>query len=133
MRSNFAGRVKASWGRIRSFFSDEIWEKRLDTLPPWQAFRYRSARILYCTLRGLIFEETLHVRATALTYFTVLSLVPLLAFAFALLFVQGISELIKRIAIICGDLPDDKLDAGHHAGHLEVKAVAGDPDADQKR
>jgi TRAP-type mannitol/chloroaromatic compound transport system permease small subunit len=57
----------------------------------------------------------------------------LLPIAFALLFVQGVSELIKRIAIINGDLPDDKLDAGHHAGRLEVPAVADDAAADQKR
>lgn len=49
----------------------------------------------------------------------------LIPVAFAILFVQGISELIKRIAIIKGDLPDDKLDAGHPAsgqaaGHLGV-------------
>ena len=57
----------------------------------------------------------------------------LIPLAFALLFVQGVSELIKRIAIIEGDLPDDKLDAGHPAGHLEVPTVAGDPATDQKR
>lgn len=47
----------------------------------------------------------------------------LIPLAFAILFLQGISELIKRIAIINGDLPDDRLDAGHpaaspDAGHL---------------
>jgi membrane protein len=73
------------WRRSHRFFTDEIWEKRLDELPPWQALRYRSARTLYCVVRGLVFEETLHLRAAALTYFTVLSLVPLLAFGFALL------------------------------------------------
>ena len=55
----------------------------------------------------------------------------LIPFAFALLFLQGLSELIKRLAIINGDLPDDRLDAGHPAatraaGHLEVPAVAGE-------
>ena len=57
----------------------------------------------------------------------------LIPLAFALLFAQGVSELIKRIAIINGDLPNDRLDASHHAGRLEVPAVADDPAADQKR
>lgn len=70
---------------IARFFSHDIWEKRIDELSPGLAFRYRSARIFYCTFRGLVFEESIHVRAAALTYFTVLSLVPLLAFAFAVL------------------------------------------------
>ena len=58
----------------------------------------------------------------------------LIPLAFALLFLQGLSELIKRIAIINGDLPDDKLDAGHpaaraRAGHLDIPAVAGETPA----
>jgi TRAP-type mannitol/chloroaromatic compound transport system permease small subunit len=47
----------------------------------------------------------------------------LIPVAFAILFLQGISELIKRIAIMRGDLPDDRLQSGHpaaapDAGHL---------------
>lgn len=60
----------------------------------------------------------------------------LIPLAFALLFLQGISELIKRIAIINGDLPDNRLDvghpaAGHDAGHLEAggDATASGPKA----
>lgn len=78
-------RARRGVERAWSFFSHEVWEARLSDLPSRQALGYRAARIVYCTLRGLIFEETLHVRAAALTYFTVLSLVPLLAFAFAVL------------------------------------------------
>jgi TRAP-type mannitol/chloroaromatic compound transport system permease small subunit len=53
----------------------------------------------------------------------------LIPLAFALLFVQGLSELIKRIAIINGDLPDDGLGGGHpaaasaRAGHLDVPGI----------
>ncbi len=54
----------------------------------------------------------------------------LIPLAFALLFLQGVSELIKRCAIINGDLPDDGLDAGHPAGgrssgHLEIPDITG--------
>jgi membrane protein len=45
----------------------------------------RAARVTATTARGLFIDDALHVRAAALTYFTVLSLVPLLAFAFAVL------------------------------------------------
>jgi TRAP-type mannitol/chloroaromatic compound transport system permease small subunit len=44
----------------------------------------------------------------------------LIPLAFALLFVQGISELIKRIAIMTGDLPDGS------SGHLDVPMQAPD-------
>jgi len=39
----------------------------------------------------------------------------LIPLAFTLLLVQGISELIKRIAIIRGDLADTVSGGGHHA------------------
>lgn len=39
----------------------------------------------------------------------------LIPLAFTLLFVQGVSELIKRIAIIKGDLQDTVSGGGHHA------------------
>lgn len=77
--------LRARAERTRRFFSHDIWEARLDELPARKAFAYRSARIFHCTFRGFFLEETLHIRAAALTYFSVLSIVPLLAFAFALL------------------------------------------------
>lgn len=39
----------------------------------------------------------------------------LLPVGFSLLFLQGVSELIKRIAIIRGDLSDETAGGGHHA------------------
>jgi TRAP-type mannitol/chloroaromatic compound transport system permease small subunit len=53
----------------------------------------------------------------------------LIPIAFSLLFIQGISELIKRIAVIRGDLPGGgdvhHPAAGRSSGHLEMP----DPDA----
>jgi membrane protein len=83
--SGLAGWARERYERAHRFLSHDVWEARLDELPARQALGYRFARIAYCTLRGLLFEDTLHLRAAALTYFTVLSLVPLLAFAFAVL------------------------------------------------
>jgi membrane protein len=70
---------------VQDFFSRRIWETQLENLPRRAAFLYRAARLSYCTVRGLLFSDRLHVRAAALTYYTILSLVPLLAFGFALL------------------------------------------------
>jgi membrane protein len=77
--------VGTRFGRARAFFAQRIWETRLDQLPPGKALGYRAARIAYSAVHGLLWSDRLHVRAAALTYYTVLSLVPLLAFAFALL------------------------------------------------
>jgi len=75
----------ATYRSVIHFFRRQIWEARLDELPRAVALRYRLARIAQRAVHALVLGDTLHVRAAALTYFTVLSLVPLLAFAFALL------------------------------------------------
>ncbi len=49
-----------------------------------EAVLYRLSRVIYSVIRGF-FDNRLTVRAAALTYFSVLSLVPFLAFAFAVL------------------------------------------------
>ena len=71
--------------RSTDFFRQTIWEQRIEDMPTGKAWAYKTARVAQCTLQAVFFGDTLQVRAAALTYFTVLSLVPLLAFAFALL------------------------------------------------
>lgn len=85
MKQSLSGRLFSGYRRLVGFFTHDIWDNRLDELPPRTARRHRAARVFYCTFKGLFIEDELQVRAAALTYFTVLSIVPLLAFAFALL------------------------------------------------
>jgi membrane protein len=80
--------------QLYRFFSRDVWETRLDELPAPRALRYRTARVAHVAMRGLFLEEELHVRAAALTYFTVLSIVPLLAFVFAILKGFGAYQLL---------------------------------------
>jgi membrane protein len=89
-------RLRGRYQQTANFFGHRIWEERLEDLGARRAQLYRAARILDCTLRGLLVGDTMHVRAAALTYFTVLSLVPLLAFAFALLKGFGAYEILIR-------------------------------------
>jgi membrane protein len=92
--SDVASRVRSAYYRFVELFGTEIWQQRLDELPKSKARRYQVARIAQRTFRSLVLDDELHVRAAALTYFTVLSLVPLLAFAFALLKGFGAYELL---------------------------------------
>jgi membrane protein len=97
MLTQSATRWRQDFRRMRRFLSRDVWLVRLDALPPRRASLYRATRVFYCTMRGLIVNDTLHVRAAALTYYTVLSLVPLLAFVFALLKGFGAYEaLVER-------------------------------------
>src|SRR5688500_1511386 len=68
--------------RIRTYFSKDVWRPSLSELDPLRALYYKTARILYLACAGFQ-EDKCFFRASALTYITVLSLVPLLAFAFS--------------------------------------------------
>jgi membrane protein len=70
--------------RARTFFGARIWGSQPAELPLRRAAAYKASRVVYSTVRGF-FENRLMLRAAALTYFSVLSVVPLLAFAFAVL------------------------------------------------
>jgi membrane protein len=77
--------VGAAYRRGRAFFTSELWETSLETLPPRKARRYRLLRVAAIIVDGLLIGDTLPLQAAALTYYTVLSIVPLMAFVFAIL------------------------------------------------
>jgi membrane protein len=70
--------------RVLEFFREQVWAVRIADLRGGKAFLYRTARVAYSTVCGF-FANRLTVRAAALTYYAVLSVVPFLAFAFAVL------------------------------------------------
>jgi membrane protein len=69
---------------LRIWFTDRVW--RVGPEAPRGLRRALAAvsRVGYATVRGIL-DNRLTLRAAALTYFSVLSIVPLLAFAFAVL------------------------------------------------
>jgi membrane protein len=69
---------------VRTFFTERIWDTRIGDLSPGRAFLYRASRMAFSTVRALL-DTRLTFRAAALTHFSVLSIVPFLAFAFAVL------------------------------------------------
>lgn len=76
--------ASAMIGRVRAFFGAQIWRAQLADLPRHRAVAYHASRVAYGTFRGF-FDNRLMTRAAALTYYSALSVVPLLAFAFAIL------------------------------------------------
>jgi membrane protein len=90
---------RAQLQQAQTFFERDVWEARIDRLPARRALGYRAARLLYRAVEGLIVSDMLHVRAAALTYYTVLSLVPLLAFGFALLKGFGVYDALVQDTI----------------------------------
>ena len=90
-RGAAAGKIKvvaaastSAFNRLRRFLEVRMWDVRPAELPRLRAALYRAGRIAYSTARALL-DDRLTFRAAALTYFSVLSIVPFLAFAFAVL------------------------------------------------
>lgn len=69
--------------KLRTFFKEEIWSHDLTSKSRRRTFVIRQSRIYFLAFKGF-FEDRASLRAAALTYFTVLSIVPIFAIAFAI-------------------------------------------------
>ncbi len=69
--------------KVKTFFREEIWEPDFSTKSKRRSFLIRQARIYILAFKGF-FEDRAAVRAAALTYFTMLSIVPIFAIAFVI-------------------------------------------------
>jgi membrane protein len=77
---NKANRLIA--GGIR-FFGEDIWKIRLDAVPGWKALYLRPLRVVLLGFRAFN-EDQCMFRASALTFYSLLSIVPVLAMAFGI-------------------------------------------------
>jgi membrane protein len=69
--------------KIRKFIQEDIWRIRTKGLPPLKAFGIRYLRILLAAA-GAFQEHRCQLRASALTFFSLLSIVPVIAMAFGI-------------------------------------------------
>ena len=68
--------------KISTFINQRIWDVRLEDRQPWVAFLVKQLRIVIIVSRNFT-KDKLQVQAAGLTYYTLLSVVPLVAMAFA--------------------------------------------------
>jgi membrane protein len=68
---------------IKHFFLKTIWKPKLHRLPKWQRIPLKYLRVIVISIKGFI-EDKCIINASALTYFTLLSIVPVLAMLFAI-------------------------------------------------
>jgi membrane protein len=69
--------------KIWEFLTKEIWGLRLSDLSPKKARKIKALRILMLSIRGF-YEDNIQQRAAALTLYTMLSIVPILAIGFGI-------------------------------------------------
>ena len=86
---------KGPQGRVLRFFTETIWDTPLEELGRARRIGYKCCRVLFLATVGFVGDNCM-LRAMALTYTTVLSLVPMLAFSFAILKGLGFYEDLRR-------------------------------------
>ena len=81
--------------RMIDFFAIDIWRIRLEDLPFGKSFVIKQLRIIILTLRGFD-EDKCFVRASSLTFYTLLSIVPVVALFFGIAKGFGFEKMLKE-------------------------------------
>jgi len=77
------------------FFGEDLWRIRLDAIPWWKAVYIRPLRVVLLGFRAFN-EDQCMFRASALTFYSLLSIVPVLAMAFGIAKGFGFQEALER-------------------------------------
>ncbi len=81
--------------KITHFLTTEIWRLRLNKLPRSKSFLFKQLRTFLLSIRGFI-EDQCKFRASALTYFTLLTIVPIIALLFGIAKGFGYEKLLDE-------------------------------------
>jgi membrane protein len=85
-----------SW--LMDFLKTGIWRIRIRELTGRQSFLIRQLRIFILAARGFV-DDRCHLRASALTYYSLLSVVPLLALAFGVSKGFGLETRLRNLIL----------------------------------
>ncbi len=88
-------RILARIKRAVSFVERDVWKIPLKDLPPRKSFLIKQLRILILAVRGFN-EDALQLRASALTYYSLLAIVPVVAMGFGIAKGFGLEALLER-------------------------------------
>lgn len=78
-----------------NFVERDVWKIPLKDLPPRRSFIIRQLRIFILALRGFR-EDGLHLRASSLTYYTLLAIVPVVAMGFGIAKGFGLEAFMEK-------------------------------------
>lgn len=80
--------------KIKGFVEQDLWKVKLDLLPKRKAFWYKQMRIWFMTFLEFS-KDKCGEKASALTYFSLLSIVPVLAMAYGIATAFGLEKAIQ--------------------------------------
>jgi membrane protein len=81
--------------RISRFIRRDLWRVELDTLPFGKYLLFKGLRVIVLTVRGFQ-EDRCLLRAPSLTFFTLLSIVPVVAMLFGIAKGFGFEKLLEK-------------------------------------
>lgn len=81
--------------RVLQFIKSDVWRIQENELPRIKAILLRCFRIVLLSFRGIL-EDKCQLRASALTFYSVLSLVPVLAMLFGIAKGFGVERVLQR-------------------------------------
>ncbi|MFH1594508.1 MAG: YhjD/YihY/BrkB family envelope integrity protein [Candidatus Omnitrophota bacterium] len=82
-------------GKVLNFIKTDIWRIPIKSLPPAKSFFIKQLRIVLVALRGFD-EDKCNLRASALTFYSLLSIVPVAAMAFGIAKGFGFDRLLEQ-------------------------------------
>lgn len=82
--------------RVKTFITKDIWKADLASLSLQNRFLYRQLRVFVLAFRGFN-EDGCMVRSSALTYYSVLSIVPVFAMIFGIAKGFGMEERLNKV------------------------------------
>lgn len=83
------------WKRLKDLVLRDLWRAPIRELPLYKSFFLRMARITVVSLRG-VWTDRLSLRASALTFYSLLAMVPLLAVAFGVAKGFGLQDMLEQ-------------------------------------
>ena len=95
MNKNSTPDIKAWITRAVEFITTDIWRVRLEDLPFGKSFLIKQLRIIILTLRGFD-EDKCFFRASSLTFYTLLSIVPVAAMLFGIAKGFGFERILRK-------------------------------------
>lgn len=87
--------MKRSIKKGKEFFANDIWHVKLDKFPRWQRWFIKTVRIILLAVKDFN-EKQLILRSSALTYYTLLSIVPVIAMIFGIAQGFGLENYISE-------------------------------------
>ena len=87
--------LKTLISRVIDFLTTDIWRISLKSLPGKKSFFIRQLRIVVLAIRGFD-EDKCQLRASALTFYSLLSFVPVIAMAFGIAKGFGFEKLLEK-------------------------------------